>query len=269
VNRKARGARNFGGTAQADDRRFNEQFFRGPQYAEIRTSIGMPERLIATVLRGEIERLRTDERERLRFFTHLFGPSVADGEVAQFVADYARNPPEVHLGFPRVGGTWPSMSIALSSDEEAEVPLGQFVGETLQDELAPGGEDQEYEGGLFSQVLSIYILSGHPDQCAYLYRLAKMILFGARAALTGAGLIEPSFGGGELNPEEMVLPENAFARVLTVRCKVMETVPRVLSYRDGRKLRVTGLFREDVVVDGLRGGVEPYTPGAGDDDEEG
>jgi hypothetical protein len=265
MNRKERLKRNLGGTVRANDARFRDAFFDGPPIAELRTSITLPERLFRAVLDSEVERLREDEDELRRFFQHFFAPTTSVEEREQYVKDFVANPPKVVLGYPRATGTWPCYAIVLSSDEESEEVLSQFVGTTARGETAPGGEDQDYEGAFFDQTFSIYVLSTHPDQCIYLYKLAKLALMGARDALVAAGVLDPHYSGGELNPDEMLLPDIAFARVLNVRCKTMETVPKLLSYRDGRKLRVAGIFGTDVVVDGMRGTVD--TVPAGEDDE--
>jgi hypothetical protein len=268
MNRKERLKRNMGGTVAATDPRFKEQFFDGPARGEIATPIALPERLIRAVLVSEVERLSRAPDELRRFFTHFFDPTTSEKERETYVTDFQTNPPRVVLNYPRSTGSWPCFAIVLSSDEESEVPLAQYIRETAPDERPPGGEDQEYEGAFFDQTISIYVIGTHPDQCAYLYKLGKLMLMGARNALVGAGLIDPRYSGGELNPDEMLLPDNAFARVLTVNFKVIETIPAVLSYRDGRKLRLTGIFGRDIVVDGMRGGVNTYAAGEDEGDGE-
>lgn len=270
MNRKERLKRNLGGTAQGTDPRFNTQFFDGPQAAEIRTTIALPERLLRAVLLYEVERLMAPANvtELRRFFSHFFDPTTSETEREDYVKDFQANPPRVVMGYPRTTGSWPIYSIVLSGDEESEIPLSQYFGETLRGEKPPGGEDQQYEGAFFDQTISIYVLATHPDQCVYLYKFAKLALMGARDALVGAGLIDPTFSGGELNPDELLLPDNAFGRVLMVHCKVAETIPKVLSYRDGRNLRLSGIFGCDVVVDGQRGGVETYVVGEDNGDGE-
>jgi hypothetical protein len=270
ANRKKRLLRNLGGTfEQTDDRA--KPFFDGPQAAEMRTSIVMVERIILAVLRSEVERLSADTDEARaelnRIFSHIFDPTVGVAERAEFAADFQRRPPVTVLGYPRTTTEMPCFAVILESDEEGEAGvLGKYAGQTLEDEDPPGGEDAEYEGAFFDQSYGIYIYAEHPDVCAYLYQFCKLLLFGARQALEAAGIIDPTYSGGELTPEEMYLPENMFARVLRIRAKSMMTVPRLFLHRDGRRLRVTGIFMEDVVVDGRRGGVMPYVATEGDED---
>jgi len=264
VSRKSRLKKNLGGTVAQDDPRFSEKFFEGgPAGTEIRTSIAFPERLIRAVLFSEVERLSKDKAEVERFFSHFFDPTAAPGERDSYVTDFLRNPPIVTMGYPRFTGDMPIFSIVLSSDEEADGEgfLGNYVGQTMPGEKPPGGDDQEYEGALFNQQNSIYVFAQHPDQLLYLYQFAKLVLLGAREALHCAGMISPTYSGGELAPNEVYLPDNVFGRVLNVSYKVMMTVPKLFSYRDGRRLRVTGIFGKDIVVDGQRGGVVTYDEG--------
>lgn len=265
MNRKERVLRNLGGAVKAEgDKRFTEPFFDGPTAAEQRTSIVLPERLVRAVLKAEVDRLSKDETEVRRFFSHFFDPTLGDPESEReaYVSNFMAAPPRVVLGYPRTTGDLPVFAIVMSLDEEAdERGLAKYAGTTLPDENPPGGEDQDYEGGIFNQVLSIYVIAQNPDQCIYLYHFAKFALYGGRETLECGGLIDPSYSGGELNPQEVYLPDNAFGRVLTIRFGVMQTIPKLLRYRDGRRLRLAGIFRNDVVVNGLRGGVKTYTEG--------
>lgn len=267
MSRKDRLKRNLGESTAADDPRFAEPYFDGPIQAGNRTSIVLPERLIRQVLVDEVDRLANDQAELERFFGHFFDPTSSVKERDSYVSNFMKNPPKTVIGYPRSLGDWPVFAITLTSDDEDEgdALIGNYVGETLPDEKAPGGEDQYYEGGFFDQVNSILVMAPHPDQTLYLYHFAKMALFGAREALHNAGLISPHYGGGELNPQEIYIPDNVFARVITVSFKTMVTVPKLFAHRDGRRLQLTGIFRSDVVVDGIRGGVKTYTIGEDED----
>jgi len=269
MNRKSRLKRNLGGTTAEEDPRFSEPFFDGPGQAELRTSIVFPERLLRKILIDEVDRLAANEDELRRFFTHFFDPTISSAERESYVQNFKDNPPRTTIGYPRSIGDWPIYAITLTSDEESdsESALARYVGETLPGENAPGGEDAYYEGGFFDQSNAVLIASQHPDQTLYLYHFAKLALFGAREAIHNAGMLEPHFGGAELSPQELYLPDNVFARVLNISFKTMVTVPKLYSHRDGRRLRVTGIFGSDIVVDGMRGGVTTYeTDTTGDDD---
>lgn len=263
ANRKLR---NLGGTFEETI----NPYFNGPPSAETRTSIVFIERFILAILRSEIERLTADPGDRSeinRIFGHIFDPSATAEMRHKYVANFCKSPPQVVLGYPRVSAEFPCYSVTLDSDEEADPALlGKYAGATLEGEIPANNEDLEFEGAFFTQRYTVYVYAEHPDVCSYLYQLAKMILFGARSALEAAGGIDLHYGGGELRPDEGYIPENMFARYLTVTCTSMMTVPRVLTYRLQDQLRVTGIFAEDVVVEGVQGGVHGYVPGVEDDE---
>lgn len=268
MSRKDRLLRNLGGTTAATDERFTEPYFKdAPPRAEVSTSMVLVERLFRQVLSDEVERLRQDVEELRRFFSHFFDPTVGSEERETFVQDFIQNPPRVVLGYPRTTASWPMFSIIMSNEAESDTAIvGKYVGTTQPGESPHGREDQEFEGAFWDVTYTVMCLATHPDQCAYLYQFAKLVLFGAKEALETAGVIDPHYSGGELNPEEMLLPDIAFVRALTIKCTTMMTIPKVLTYRDGRKLRVAGLFLGDSVVDGLAGGVTtvpevPEVPG--------
>lgn len=246
----------MGETVAAEDPRFGTPFYENaPPSAEIRTSIVLPERVFLGILRTEVERLSQNVDELRRFFGHFFDPTVGPEERETYVRAFQNTPPVVTLGYPRTTMELPIIAIVSTSDEEDDEGfLYHLVSETRPGEEV--AEDQEYQGAFWTQTFSTYVLSNHPDVTLYLYQFAKFALFAAKDVLMRSGLMELHYSGGELSPEEMYLPENAFGRVLTIRCKTIQTVPKVLEYTDARRLRITGIFRDDVVVDGLRGGVK-------------
>lgn len=268
--RKHRLRRNIGGEVAEDDTRFSQPFFDGPETAEQRTPIVLPERLFKALLVSEVERFANldNESELTRFFAHMFDSTAGEEQRMQYVRNFQQNPPRVVLGYPRDTAEWPVICITHQAEEEPEDErfLGDYVGETLPGETPPGGEDQEYVGALFEQVYGIYVLAGNPDITLYLYHFTKLVLLAANRLLHRAGLISLHFSGGELNPQEMLLPDSAFLRVLTLRFRSVQTIPEVLRHRDGRRLSITGIFGTDVVVNGMRGGVKSYALTGEDDD---
>jgi len=242
--------RNLGGTDTADI----ESFFGEPTITEARVNVVLVERIILLILRTEIDRLVADRSELERFFSHFYDPTAGPAERARFVTDFLASPPVVVLGFPRHTGTFPCFAVVLETEEEAQNVLGDYMGETVEGEDA--AEAAEYSGAIFSQSYGIFIYAEHPDKVAYLYQFAKLVLFGAKDFLIRAGLIEPRFSGGELSPEEMYLPENMFARVLRITATATVTVPRLID-PDPLRVKLAGLFMDDIVVKGIRGGVHP------------
>lgn len=235
-----------------------EPYFDGPALAQARTSISLLERVLLNLMRSEINRLKADETELDRYFGHFFDPTAGEEERARFVTNFMREPPIVVMGYPRAAGEFPCFSIILESEQETDPELlGDYMGQTVEGEAGPL---TEYEGGFFDHTYGIYVYAQNPDQVIYLYQFAKMVIFGAKAALECAGFINTRFSGGELSPEEMYLPENMYARVLRLQCTAPISVPRL----QGGAAQITALHMNDIVVDGIRGGVTPYAVEDGD-----
>jgi len=89
-----------------------------------------------------------------------------------------------------------------------------------------------------------------------------MILVGARRELVQNGFLDASFSGTELVPNPELLPENMFVRTVRISGKTLVTVPEWV--RDPANF-TTRVFVNDVVVDGLRGGVATFDPAKGSD----
>lgn len=220
-----------------------------------RVSIVMPDRLFLALLRDEVDRLsNVDNQDDLeRFFAHFFDPMIGAEERATYVRDFQEKPPTVVQGYPRANAArFPCWSIVLEDEKEAEGALGHFIGRYQPEESTDLAE--EFLGAMFDQTYGIYVYAEHPDVCGYLYHLAKFILLGSHETLEECGIIDPEFSGGELAPDEGYLPENMFVRVLRVSLKSLQTVPSVLR-PDPRRLRITGIWINDIVVSGIRGGV--------------
>lgn len=256
MNRKSRlEARNLGATHGATI----EDYFDGPDLAQARVNVVMVERVLLAVLRTEFARLTasTGGSEAERIFGHIFDPLLGDNERQEIVTYFQRRPPNVVLGYPRTTTEMPCVSITLGEESETDPnALDDYVGETLDGE---DGEYAEYRGTMFDQTYNIFCYAEHPDICAFLYHAVKLFLFGAKPFLIQAGLIDPRFSGGDLAPDEgAYVPESIFMRVARLSCKSLNTMP-VLRL-DPARYRITGVFRDDVVVDGVRGGVSVYTP---------
>lgn len=255
MTRKAKAnVKNMGGTYENTI----EPYFDAPQLAQARTSISMLERILLHLLRSEIARLKDNEPELDRYFSHFFDPTAGAEDRGRFVTNFMREPPVVVMGYPRAAGEFPCFSIILESEEETDPELlGDYAGQTVEGEDGPLAE---YQGGFFQHTYGIYVYAQNPDQVIYLYQFAKMVLFGAKQALECAGFINTRFSGGEISPEEMYLPENMYARVLRLQCVAPITVPRLT----GGPATITAIHMHDIVVDGIRGGVTPYEAEDGD-----
>jgi hypothetical protein len=257
MTRKKRDAKNLGGTIG-----INREL---PSPSAARTNVVNIERLLVALLKAEVERFSAEPELLRMFFAHMFDPLVGETEREEFVTNFTRLPPEVVLGYPRTSTQFPCFAIILQEDSEDQNFIGDFAGETEDDEEGLGVDEyKEYAGVLCNSSFGIYIYAQHPDVCLYLYYFAKMIVFGAKPLFLSNGMTEVNISGGEVAPDEQYLPDNMFMRTLTVSGQSMFTVPQ-FALVNRRRLRLLGLYRDDVVVDGVQGGI---TPTRSDDDDD-
>ena len=223
-----------------------------------RFSVTMPERVLLILLRQEMERLSKAENvDDLTLFFRHFYTLISEEELQTYVSDFQRKPPTIKLGYPRSSAQFPHLAIILEGETQTDEALADFLGQTL-----PGDPDEyakEYVGSMFEQTYGIYIYAEHPDVCLYLYHFAKAIIMSADITLQECGILEPAYSGNEMIPQQDELPENMFVRRLGITCKSLHTVPAFL-LPDPGKVRITGVWAEDIVVSGVRGGVHAIDP---------
>lgn len=233
-----------------------------PDISAARAPIVNVERFLLRLLRSEVDRLVKDEELLRWYFENVFDPTLPANEVADYIANFKAQSPTITLGYPRTSVQFPVIAIVLAEESEEQNAVGDFMGETL------GDSDEEtyadFVGAVFTSSHSVCVYAEHPDQCLYLYHFVKMILLGGKDWLLSQGIAEVALSGSEMAPQEGYLPDYAFIRTVNVRTTAPFIVPRT-SLTDARKVRVVGIYHEDVVVDGVRGGVHPYPAGLPDD----
>lgn len=262
MSRKDKLLRNLGGTVAVEKSEACD--IVGAQAD--RTSVIMIERLIHAILKTECDRLVADESEATRYFSHFFDPILGETERAEFVKHFRRQPPKIVIGYPKTTVEFPCIAIVLNSDEETQNLLADYMGMTKDGVDPISAEAIEARGAWFEASHMVYVYAEHPDVTTYLYHFTKLVLFGAKPTFLGCGIEDVRFSGGELAPDEGYLPEYAFVRWVNVKTISKSTVPRLLD-PDPRRISITGIFMDDVVVDGVRGGVTaiPFDPnGDGD-----
>jgi hypothetical protein len=244
--------RNFG-TAVAEEK--EATFPTDPEANAGRYMVAMPERIILALFRSEVERL-SDPNNRddlVRLFSHFFDPMITEEERNSYVNNFQKYPPETVLGYPRSSAKFPCYAVVLESDEEQDEALDHLIGRTGDNENVD--KTQEYLGSMYQQTYGAYVYAEHPDVCLYLYHFAKAILIGSHETLEGCGIIDMHLSGTELGPEETYIPENMFVRVVRITMKSLFTVPEILR-PDPARVRITGIWADDIVVSGMRGGVK-------------
>lgn len=209
----------------------------------------MVERLLRRLLEDSVNQLKDDVSELRRFFTHFYGPTIDADEVEEFITNFQNRPPQAKLGYARSGAEMPMFAIVLSEDSETDEFIGQYAGTEINEDGA-----FDFVGSFFDSTYSIYIYSEHPVQVAYLYQFVKAVIHSGKIALFTCGIQEVHLSGGELSPDEEYMPENMFVRVLRVKIKAPFTAPR-FKLANPARIKVSGIFGNDVVVDGQKGGV--------------
>jgi len=234
--------------------------------------MSMAERLLFTILKGELAYYKADEGQRFERF--LLEEQLLDAdEAAQARLYFAggvnglgntieAQPPSLHHGYPRTGGPFPLWAITLGGERDTQTYLG--------DDAFPVDED----GDLYADpetgavvdpkirrveyTYNILCLADHPDITLYYYYLLKQIILSQREEFIAADLDPPSITGADLAPDPRFLPDHIFARQLTVTIEGEECWP---SQRTGGYAReITGLHLDDAETAG--GGITTYTAGS-------
>ena len=228
-----------------------------------RFSIVMPERIIMALLRDEVSRLAAPagEDDLRRFFSHFFDPMITEAERNSYVTDFQRKPPVTVLGYPRTSTKFPCFSIVMERDASDQEALGKYLGATHTSD--PAERFTEYVGSMFEQTYAVYIYATHPDVCLYHYHFVKAVMIGSHTTMEECGIIDPTFDGNEMIPQDQYLPENMFVRRLGITLKSLHTVP-ILTPSDPARARLVGVWADDTVVGGIRGGTHAIDPS--DDD---
>lgn len=217
----------------------------------------MVERLILRLMRAGIQLLIDNPDDLTRYFGHFFDATLGQKERDQFVNAFRKSPPDVVMGYARVGAELPRYAIVMLSEEESDAFLNDYEGSS---------GDTEFRGAFFDAVYGVHVYADHADYAAVLYQLAKAIIHAGKGLLLQQGALEVSLSGGELAPDENYMPENMFIRVLRVRVKHPYSAPRFMASDPARLAAL--VFACDVVVDGVRGGVHPVGQVTGEDDSD-
>lgn len=217
------------------------------------------ERIIKTLLNDTTEMFKNDRAEATRFFTWFFDTTTDAASLVSFINAFINRPPIAKLGYSRVGADLPCFGIVLENEDEQESFMGDHVGED-----GSGRDAFDYTGAFFDARYGIFVYAENPDMTAMLYQYAKAVIHAGKGFLFSCGVLTIQLSGGDLAPDDNYMPENMFVRVVHADMKHPFSAPRIRPF-DRSKVKVTGIFGSDVVVDGQRGKITTYVPG--EDDE--
>ena len=173
-------------------------------------------------------------------------------EVATVKSVFAARPPRIRAGYATSQDPMPTIAVALAS----EAPESEFLAELLDVgvDLPELGMTGEVRGSIDGQTIDVTIYADHPDVTLYLYHWTKYVLRAHVPWLIRHGVINPAFvRGGDVQPGAAYAPERLFIRQQTWKCSgesaSVEPIPD--------PPRGVYIFLQGVIVDGVRGGVNP------------
>lgn len=173
-------------------------------------------------------------------------------EIAAVKTIFERRPPTIRAGYANAQDPMPVISVALQGETVSDEFLGDMMG--MDEDLPELGRNVtgEIRGEFRRQDIEITIWADHPDVALYLFHWADYALRAHLEWFVRHGLVNPAFtGGGEIAPDARFAPERLFVRQLRWSCAgeavIVEPIPP--------PPRSLHLFLENVVVDGLPGGV--------------
>lgn len=130
----------------------------------------------------------------------------ATAEIEEQKAAFRNSPPIVKLGYALTDSRWPVWAVVLESDS----PAHDFVGRTATFD----DDGRETNAMVCEPVVAVHTLTTNEDTTRQQYTLIKALLLTLRQTMAAAGFHPGVFRGGrDLNPQEMMLPQNVWPRV--------------------------------------------------------
>ena len=189
---------------------------------------------------------------------YFAGGTTPDGDLVE-----ARPPTLVH-GYPRTGGPFPCWALTLGSERESATWIGddtQFLdsnGEAYYDPDTGAAMDPQSRRVEYS--FSILVIADHPDVTIWYYHLLKQVILRNHDVLIARDIDELQLSGADLAPDPRYLPNDVFARQLSVSVQCDEPWYTPLG---NRGTSVTGMgveYDPDAAADGaVNGGITVYT----------
>lgn len=159
-----------------------------------------------------ISELRLSESEAAKARIYFAGGEV-EGE------SFEARPPTLQHGYARTGGPFPLWTIILGSEKESAAVLGDDAMALDDDEAffdPETGEVVEAKVRIVTYTYLIHVLADNPDIVLYYYHLLKRIILSSHDQFLAADTDSILVGGMDLAPDPRYLPNDIFARQLSV-----------------------------------------------------
>jgi hypothetical protein len=164
-----------------------------------------PDHTVRTILAAAARLLAETTADSNTLWGRLLKGQSAE-EIAEQKAAFRGNPPIVKLGYALTDSRWPVWAVVLESDS----PAHDFVGRTAEFD----DEGRETNVMVCEPVVGIHTLTTNEDTTRQQYTLIKALLLTLRKTMAEAGFHPGTFRGGrDLNPQELMLPQNVWPRV--------------------------------------------------------
>jgi hypothetical protein len=146
----------------------------------------------------------------------IYNFNILPDEITRMKTYFSQNKIESSIGYPKVDMPFPIVAIILAGDTESEKVLGREMGQITDSEDDFFGSD--FKGSIWDYHYNIIIATIHPDICAYIYELIKLIIISNIDTFINLGHFNINISGAELIPDTRYLPEHVFIRQLAFSC---------------------------------------------------
>ena len=226
----------------------------------------MIERLLYKIIKTGLDWYKEDDGQRFeRFLINelrleaaeaasariYFAGGEVDGESAE------ARPPTLQHGYARTGGPFPLWTIILGAERESQTYLGEDA-TALDSEgnyfVNPEtGEIVESKIRRVTYLFNIQCMADNPDITLYYYHLLKYIILSSHDAFMDEDIYSPTVGGMDLMPDPRYLPNDIFARQVTIEIEGEECWTEA---NEGTAFELSGIAIDDT------GGGESAEPGS-------
>ncbi|MCU0912927.1 MAG: hypothetical protein MUC88_00015 [Planctomycetes bacterium] len=180
------------------------------------------ERIIWERLHSQVEELKL---EPVLYEKFLIGCGLPEEEAKIGRERWEERPVSVVHGYARGGTPFPVIALVLGQESTAQDYIGED-GEMLDEDGMPYLDDhgnvEDPHVRRWEQRYDAYVYADHPDECLYLYQLAKHILVSGRSVFQAEGLDEITYSGAELAPDPRYMPSEMFTRRFSITLRADE-----------------------------------------------